>query len=140
MRHHRCSPDSRSRPARCPSASASPAERLAGATTRAATRSSAKRCSVPPTRRCTPPRSTVAMTSGWRERTGTLLILACAVHVHVACAETLQRISIRGHEQTLHIYGAPSGTPIVLSSGDGGWMHLAPHVAEVLSEKGYFVV
>jgi type IV secretory pathway VirJ component len=79
------------------------------------------------------------MTSGWRERIG-LLILACAVHVDVACAQTLQRISIRGHEQALHIYGAPSGAPIVLSSGDGGWMHLAPHVAEVLSENGYFVV
>jgi uncharacterized protein len=27
-----------------------------------------------------------------------------------------------------------------LSSGDGGWMHLAPHVAEFLAAKGYFVV
>ena len=27
-----------------------------------------------------------------------------------------------------------------MSSGDGGWVHLAPHVAEVLAAKGYFVV
>jgi type IV secretory pathway VirJ component len=28
----------------------------------------------------------------------------------------------------------------VVSSGDGGWIHLAPHVAEVLARAGYFVV
>jgi type IV secretory pathway VirJ component len=27
-----------------------------------------------------------------------------------------------------------------VSSGDGGWIHLAPHVAEVLAAKGFFVV
>jgi fermentation-respiration switch protein FrsA (DUF1100 family) len=32
------------------------------------------------------------------------------------------------------------GDPIVVSSGDGGWVHLAPHVAEVLSARGFFVV
>ena len=29
---------------------------------------------------------------------------------------------------------------MIVSSGDGGWMHLAPHVAEVLASCGYFVV
>src|SRR5437016_2234932 len=49
--------------------------------------------------------------------------------------------SIRGHAQTLHIYGARgAGVPIIVSSGDGGWVHLAPHVAEVLASRGYFVV
>jgi alpha-beta hydrolase superfamily lysophospholipase len=28
----------------------------------------------------------------------------------------------------------------VVSSGDGGWMHLGPHVAEVLASAGFFVV
>jgi len=28
----------------------------------------------------------------------------------------------------------------VVSSGDGGWMHLGPHVAEVLATRGMFVV
>ena len=29
---------------------------------------------------------------------------------------------------------------MVISSGDGGWIHLGPQVAEVLSAKGFFVV
>ena len=29
---------------------------------------------------------------------------------------------------------------MIISSGDGGWIHLGPHVAEVLAAKGYFVV
>jgi fermentation-respiration switch protein FrsA (DUF1100 family) len=50
-------------------------------------------------------------------------------------------IVIRGHSQTIHVYGTRgAGTPIVVSSGDGGWVHLAPHVAELLAERGYFVV
>ncbi len=50
-------------------------------------------------------------------------------------------IVIRGHSQTIHVYGTRgAGAPIVVSSGDGGWVHLAPHVAELLAEKGYFVV
>jgi alpha-beta hydrolase superfamily lysophospholipase len=48
---------------------------------------------------------------------------------------------IRGHTQTLHIYPTRGrGDPVIVSSGDGGWIHLAPHVAEFLSSKGYFVV
>jgi alpha-beta hydrolase superfamily lysophospholipase len=49
-------------------------------------------------------------------------------------------ISIRGHEQALHISGSPDGYPVVISSGDGGWVHLAPHAAEVLADHGFFVV
>lgn len=29
---------------------------------------------------------------------------------------------------------------MIVSSGDGGWIHLGPHVAEVLAAKGFFVV
>jgi hypothetical protein len=50
-------------------------------------------------------------------------------------------VVIRGHSQLVHVYGTRgAGTPIVVSSGDGGWVHLAPHVAEFLAEKGFFVV
>jgi fermentation-respiration switch protein FrsA (DUF1100 family) len=50
-------------------------------------------------------------------------------------------IVIRGRSQWIHVYGTRgAGTPIVVSSGDGGWVHLAPHVAEYLAEKGFFVV
>jgi pimeloyl-ACP methyl ester carboxylesterase len=49
-------------------------------------------------------------------------------------------IVIRGRTQLIHVYGTRGGTPIVVSSGDGGWVHLTPQVAEFLAEKGFFVV
>ena len=57
-----------------------------------------------------------------------------------AAAQTAEKISIRGHEQTLQVYGSPRGAPIIVSSGDGGWVHLAPHVAQTLATKGFYVV
>lgn len=47
---------------------------------------------------------------------------------------------MRGHAQSLRLYGRRGGPPVVVSSGDGGWIHLGPHVAEVLAAKGCFVV
>jgi fermentation-respiration switch protein FrsA (DUF1100 family) len=49
-------------------------------------------------------------------------------------------ITLRGRAQTLHLYGPSDGTPVIVTSGDGGWMHLAPHVADLLASKGFFVV
>jgi alpha-beta hydrolase superfamily lysophospholipase len=49
-------------------------------------------------------------------------------------------LTLRGHAQALHIYGRRGQQPIIVTSGDGGWMHLGPHVAEVLAAKGFFVV
>ncbi|HTM02362.1 MAG TPA: AcvB/VirJ family lysyl-phosphatidylglycerol hydrolase [Vicinamibacterales bacterium] len=49
-------------------------------------------------------------------------------------------IVLAGHAQKLHLYGPPDGTPVIVSSGDGGWMHLAPHMAEALAVHGYFVI
>jgi len=57
-----------------------------------------------------------------------------------AWAQTRETVTIRGQAQSLHVYGARGGIPIVVSSGDGGWIHLGPHVAEVLAAKGFFVV
>lgn len=57
-----------------------------------------------------------------------------------AQAQITETVSIRGHAQSLRIYGARGGAPIIVSSGDGGWIHLGPHVAEVLAAKGFFVV
>jgi fermentation-respiration switch protein FrsA (DUF1100 family) len=54
---------------------------------------------------------------------------------------TVDSIVIRGRTQLVHVYGTRNtGTPIVVSSGDGGWIHLAPHVAELLAARGYFVI
>jgi alpha-beta hydrolase superfamily lysophospholipase len=56
-------------------------------------------------------------------------------------AQKQESLSIRGHAQTLRIYGTRGrGDAVIVSSGDGGWVHLAPHVAEFLSSKGFFVV
>lgn len=49
-------------------------------------------------------------------------------------------ITLRGKQQTLHLYGQRGGPPVIVTSGDGGWMHLGPHVAETLAARGYFVV
>ena len=54
--------------------------------------------------------------------------------------QTRQTLSIRGHVQTVRIYGPRTGVPVVLSSGDGGWFHLAPQVASLLASRGCFVV
>lgn len=40
----------------------------------------------------------------------------------------------------MYVYGSPRGDPVIVSSGDGGWIHLGPHVAEFLSARGFFVI
>jgi len=49
-------------------------------------------------------------------------------------------LSLRGKEQSLHLYGTRGGRPVIVSSGDAGWMGLSPHVSETLAGQGYFVV
>ena len=51
-----------------------------------------------------------------------------------------ETVTIRGHAESLRIYGSRGGVPAIVSSGDGGWIHLAPHIAEVLAARGFFVV
>jgi dienelactone hydrolase len=75
------------------------------------------------------------------------LLIAALVHlcVCVAAAQPAQAQStvsftLRGKVLTLHIYGKAVGEPVVVSSGDGGWIHLGPYAAEVLARAGYFVV
>jgi len=55
--------------------------------------------------------------------------------------QTTDTVVIRGRPQTVHLYGSRgSGDPVIVSSGDGGWIHLGPRVAEMLAAKGFFVV
>lgn len=49
-------------------------------------------------------------------------------------------VNMRGHNQIVYLYGDPAGTPVVISSGDGGWIHLAPTVAALLAVQGYYIV
>jgi pimeloyl-ACP methyl ester carboxylesterase len=58
----------------------------------------------------------------------------------VAQEGTTETLVVRGRPQALRLYGSRGGAPVVVSSGDGGWIHLGPHVAEVLAARGYFVV
>lgn len=69
-----------------------------------------------------------------------LLFVVLATALNVVRAQTPQTIVLRGHEQTLRVYGPPGGEPIIVSSGDGGWIHLGPHVAQVLAKNGFRVV
>lgn len=57
-----------------------------------------------------------------------------------AWSQSRQPVAIRGHQQLLYIYGAPQGAPVIVSSGDGGWIHLGPHVAELLAARGFYVI
>jgi alpha-beta hydrolase superfamily lysophospholipase len=81
-------------------------------------------------------------------RAAIVLMTACSVAAQPPCAvaqshsvsDARETIVIRGREQALHLYGNRGGVPVVVSSGDGGWIHLAPHVAETLAANGFFVV
>jgi alpha-beta hydrolase superfamily lysophospholipase len=53
---------------------------------------------------------------------------------------TIQTVIVHGKPQTLHLYGSRGGPTAIVSSGDGGWIHLAPHVAELLAARGWFVI
>ncbi len=69
-----------------------------------------------------------------------LLLVSLLTTAATADAPTTATLDLRGHAQTLHLYGTRGGTPVVVSSGDGGWIHLAPYVAQTLAAKGFFVV
>ena len=68
------------------------------------------------------------------------MLLACGPGTPDVAAQTTERLDIRAQSQTLRLYGPRDGEPVIVSSGDGGWIHLGPHVAEVLSAQGFFVV
>ena len=81
----------------------------------------------------------------WLELWGVaaLAFLAAAPREAAAAATPAPRtdsLTIRGHAQTLHVYGERGGPAAIVSSGDGGWVHLGPDVAAFLASEGYFVV
>jgi hypothetical protein len=55
-------------------------------------------------------------------------------------AQIRKTINFRGNPQQINIYGSPSNSPVILSSGDLGWAGLVVHVAELLSSRGYYVI
>ncbi len=67
-------------------------------------------------------------------------MLVAAALATPARAQTTDTLWLRGHAVTVRLYGQRGGPAAIVSSGDGGWIHLAPHVAETLAARGYFVV
>jgi fermentation-respiration switch protein FrsA (DUF1100 family) len=67
-------------------------------------------------------------------------LAAALPYVALLHAQTTDTIVVRGKPQQLRLYGQRGGPPVIVSSGDGGWIHLGPHVAEVLARNGFFVV
>jgi fermentation-respiration switch protein FrsA (DUF1100 family) len=67
------------------------------------------------------------------------IVLALAAPA-AAPAQSRVPFSVRGAELRLYVYGPASGDPVVVSSGDGGWIHLGPRAAELIAASGYFVV
>ena len=68
------------------------------------------------------------------------VIAAVIGPAHPLQSQSRQAVAIRGHQQSLYLYGSSRGEPVIVSSGDGGWIHLGPHVAEFLATRGFFVV
>lgn len=66
-------------------------------------------------------------------------LLAAAVAPSSA-AEPTASVTVRGRPQKVHLYGPRDGDPVVVASGDGGWIHLGPVAAEFLGAQGYSVV
>lgn len=57
-----------------------------------------------------------------------------------ATAQSNAKLELRGKPQTLYLYGPRDGDPVIVSSGDGGWIHLGPQIAQLLAARGFFVV
>jgi len=66
-----------------------------------------------------------------------LVLLTAAA---AAQAQTGEVLKLRGKAQLVRLYGPADGDPVVVTSGDGGWIHLGPDVAGALAGSGYFVV
>jgi alpha-beta hydrolase superfamily lysophospholipase len=68
-------------------------------------------------------------------------IVALLLSTGPSRAATVDTVYLRGHSQLVRLFGTPgAGVPVIVSSGDGGWIHLGPHVAEALAARGYFVI
>src|SRR5690348_3202472 len=67
----------------------------------------------------------IAMAPHRRTSTGALptAVLLIALAASTTEAQVTPRLMIRGREQVLHVYGPRTGAPVIVSSGDGGWIH-----------------
>ena len=68
------------------------------------------------------------------------LLLVVALSWSFGPTNAIKTVTLRGKPQQLRLFGDSRHEPIIVSSGDGGWLHLAPHTAEVLASRGFYVV
>jgi pimeloyl-ACP methyl ester carboxylesterase len=68
------------------------------------------------------------------------LLLAVLLALVSVTSPATVRIDLRGKPQVLRVYGTPGAFPVIVTSGDGGWIHLAPDAADVLAANGCYVV
>jgi len=77
-------------------------------------------------------------------RSRRLAVAAALLCLHFAgtsaAAQGRVPFALRGQTLTLRMRGPASGDPVVVASGDGGWVHLGPEVADTLARIGYSVV
>src|SRR5689334_24919483 len=73
-------------------------------------------------------------------RLATVGVVLLAVAMIAAAPARPDLIVMRGHPQQVRYFGSPSDRPVIVSSGDGGWMHVAPHLAEWLASHHYYVM
>jgi hypothetical protein len=70
-----------------------------------------------------------------------VLLAALLLATPPSWAATTDVLTVRGRSQIVNLIGnRGAGTPVIVSSGDGGWMHLGPHVADALAAHGCFAV
>jgi type IV secretory pathway VirJ component len=85
-------------------------------------------------------RSAAAVTTLLRPARLACVLVVTMAWAAAANAQATDTIRLRDHQLTLHLYGTRGGAPVIVSSGDGGWLHLGPDVATLLASRGYFVV
>lgn len=53
----------------------------------------------------------------------TLMTIGFTICAQSVLAATRDAVLLRGRSQVLHLYGERGGVPVIVSSGDGGWLH-----------------
>lgn len=82
-----------------------------------------------------------AASGGGRPARVALLLLVALAWASLAAAQATDTVVLRGKPQKVYLYGTRGqGAPVIVTSGDGGWIHLGPQVAQLLAAKGFFVV
>jgi alpha-beta hydrolase superfamily lysophospholipase len=81
-----------------------------------------------------------ALASKVMMRTGAIVAALLLSTAASASPPEMETLTLRGRPQSVRVYGSRGAPAAVVASGDGGWIHLGPYVAEFLSGQGYFVV